>query len=870
MLYAVTLLPKMAWFAASYRLRATRRSPPDRASLLGECIARFCIASGPLYIKIGQILSTRSDLFGPDTIAALQQLQDDVPAADEPAVRKLLGEAFGNGYESVFESFNYVPLASASIAQVHEVRLKGGERAAVKLVKPGVSRRLRKSLRSIARLAGLAHAMVPSLRHFNMPVRVAELRELLLPQVDMEVEARNMTALARNFANHPFVIIPRVHAALTRPSVLTMEYMEGIPGRDFEQVGIPRAQLARRFQDAIYTMLYMHGVAHGDPHPGNVRFTADGKVIFLDFGITVYVTEAEKWGLASFFFASIRHEWDLATTRFLSHFVVDKEAVRDHRQLFEDVKAVILRHFYEIADQWKTDEFFWDISQALRRHGANYTPNFTKVELTLTTCEGFGKQIDPDIDVWANSRRFSDKYSPYMNDDVRQRFDGHFQRTTPATLAMRDDAQQFMIASIHMNRYFFPCTYPMFARRAQGCQIEDVDGNRYIDLTGGYGPHILGYAHPAIVAAQQEAVAEGCLNAVGNPSEVELTRLLVDAFPGSGYACLSNSGTEAVIQALRICRAYRQRGKVAKCEGQYHGFSDQAMVSSWFQQRGPVERPEPVAGCPGTPDDTVSNTVVLQYGHPESLRVLRERAEEIDCLILEPLPFSVGRLDTEFLQQLRAACTELDIPLVFDEVVSGFRVCYGGAQTLANVTPDLTVLGKIIGGGMPCGAVVGSRKLMEIARSTADPFRDYETRVFLGGTMSGNSLSAASGAAMLTYLRDHPEVYQTLHAKSEWLLERLTSIARALQVPARIKSMRSIFTVSFSHRETRFYREIQGGSDYKASIALAYYMRTHGVYMPELHFLALSDAHMPADLEQVCEAFRQSLTEMKRDGFFVD
>jgi glutamate-1-semialdehyde 2,1-aminomutase len=159
---------------------------------------------------------------------------------------------------------------------------------------------------------------------------------------------------------------------------------------------------------------------------------------------------------------------------------------------------------------------------------------------------------------------------------------------------------------------------------------------------------------------------------------------------------------------------------------------------------------------------------------------------------------------------------------------------------------------------------------MEIARSTADPFRDYETRVFLGGTMSGNSLSAASGAAMLTYLRDHPEVYQTLHAKSEWLLEQLTSIARALQVPARIKSMRSIFTVSFSHRETRFYREIQGGSDYKASIALAYYMRTHGVYMPELHFLALSDAHMPADLEQVCEAFRQSLTEMKRDGFFVD
>ena len=869
MFAGLALFPVGLWNALLYWIGSVGKSRQEKDQILGERIVRFCQTMGPLYIKFGQIMSTRSDAFSADTIRELQRLQDDVPPSRKRDVDAVLKEAYGLERENVFAWFGEEPIASASIAQVHEARLKTGERVAVKIVKRRVPAALRANLRFLAGAVKIMHALVPPIRHFNGPARIRELAALLAPQIDMKREGRNMRHVARNFSNHPFVIIPDVHEAYCAERVLVMDYVEGIPGRDFDQVALPRAQLARRLQDAVYTMLYMHGVAHGDPHPGNVRFTKDGKIIFLDFGITVHVSEAEKWGLASFLFASIRQEWDLATERFLVHFVIQNGQARDRRTLFEDVKAVIVHYFHEIADEWRTADFFADITAVLKRHEAEYTPNFTKVELALASCEGFGTQIDPDIDVWANSRRFSDKYSPYMNDGVREQFNEFFQSHTPRTMAMRDDAEQFMIASIHMNRYFFPCTYPMFAKKAYGCRIEDMDGNVYIDLTGGYGPHILGYAHPEIVVAQTQLVADGCLNAMGNSGEVELARMLVDAFPGMDYACLSNSGTEAVIHALRICRAYRNRGKVAKCEGHYHGFSDQAMVSSWFQQRGPVERPDAVAGCPGTPRETVNNTIVLQYGHEESFRILRERAEEIDCVIMEPLPFSMGSMNVEFLNEMRSLCTELDIPLVFDEVVSGFRVAYGGAQTTAGVTPDLTILGKIIGGGMPCGAVVGTRKLMQIARSTADPFRDYETRVFLGGTMSGNSLSAGSGLAMLRYLKAHPEVYTKLDEHTTWMKSALMAVADRLDVPLRVKAIRSIFTVSFSHRDVQFYREIMGGSDYKASIALAYYMRKHGVYMPELHFLALSYAHTREDLEIVLKAFEISLQEMKDDGFFV-
>jgi glutamate-1-semialdehyde 2,1-aminomutase len=304
-------------------------------------------------------------------------------------------------------------------------------------------------------------------------------------------------------------------------------------------------------------------------------------------------------------------------------------------------------------------------------------------------------------------------------------------------------------------------------------------------------------------------------------------------------------------------------------EGHFHGFSDMGMVSSWFRFAGSKHRPEPIAGTEGSDRGTVENTLILQYGHIEGLERLREEAATLACVICEPMPSSLANYDTEFLQALRTICTELDIPLIFDEVVTGFRVTYGGSQKLTGITPDLTCVGKIIGGGLPCGGVVGSRKLIDIARSSQDPFFDYEHKVFVGGTMSGNTLSCAAGVAALSHLKQNPEIYVELDRKTNWLADEFRKTATSKGISCRVNARHSIFSLNFTHRTAKFYRDKLAGSNFKATIALAYYMRKHGVYMPELHSFLLSAAHTQEDLEKISFAFEQSLEEMLADDLFV-
>ncbi len=831
---------------------------------------RFLTRMGPVYVKIGQILATRSDLIPEVWISELKILQDAMPYMSERATKAAIERQLGQPIEQAFAHFDLKPVASASIAQVHFATLHSGEAVAVKLVRDGVERRITVNLSLLRFLVMAVELISPSARQLALSGRFNELSQLLLMQVDLEVEGLSQEEVRRNFDGHAYVRIPKVHRDLSNRKMLVMERVDGHSGVRIDTISFNRAKLAQRLQDTIYTMLYMHGVCHGDPHPGNLFFSDHGEVYLVDFGITVRLSEEEKWGLSSFYYACTRRDWDLAIDRFTDHFVENRHKIDQNYDEYRELIGKVLRfHFDESTNQWSTITYFKDLNAVLRRYNARYSYNFTKVELVFLSCEGFARQIDPNIDIWANARAFTDRYSPYMSDEIKLRFDKFFGQKIPSSIAQRDEASRFLVAPTHIHRYFFPSRYPVFVRRATGGEIEDLDGNLYIDLSGGYGPHILGYGHPVVASAIQDEAAKGGVNAIGNLPEVELAKMIVDAFPSVDKAVLCNSGTEAVLMAVRICRASRRRSRVAKFEGHYHGWSDLGMVSSWFRFSGEKHSPKPIAGTLGCDTQAVDSTLILQYGHLNGLEVLRHHADELACVLVEPMPASVAKMDVDFLQALRDLCTELGIPLVFDEVVSGFRVAYGGAQTLAKINPDITCLGKIIGGGLPCGCVAGKSELINVARSSDDPFFDYENKAFVGGTMSGNSISCAAGTAVLRYLKGHMELYDDLAEKSRWLSSRLSEVAAQHGVAIRIAGNSSIFSLVFSHRSSSLFRDKQAGSNFKATIALAYYMRKHGIYMPELHSFLLSAAHTWEQLNAVADAFDTSIGEMAEDGFFV-
>jgi glutamate-1-semialdehyde 2,1-aminomutase len=859
-----------SYYFIGYWLSTKRKTDKSLDKLQGEWIHRFMLHMGPLYIKIGQILATRSDLLPPAVISQLRSLQDDVPPSDKKHVQEILLNAYGESPDKVFKEFSYQPIASASIAQVHKAVLHTGQKVAVKIVKRNTRQKMWQNLAVVELLLRILHNLHAPIKRLNLPARFAEIKHLLIVQTDMSREAEQQEAIRFNFKEHPYVHVPATIKEFSTPDILVMEFVEGIRGKNSHDVKLPPAQLARRLQDTIYTMLYFDGLSHADPHPGNVFFTEDGKIIFVDFGLTVQLSEDEKWGLSSFYYACTRQEWQIAVSRFTEYFVTQKEyLLKNWNQYQRDMEEVLRLHFDANKNRWSTVSYFHDINTLLKKYNAQYTTNFTKVEFVFISCEGFVSQIDPDIDIWENARKFTDRFSPYMSPKVKQSFDSFFLKKIPRSIEMRDRAKASLVAPTHLDRYFFPSAYPLFVKKAEKGKIEDTDGNIYVDLSCGYGPHILGYAHPCIKTALASAIENGSVNAMGHESEVLLAETLTGAFPSSGKAIFSNSGTEAVIQAIRLCRAYRKRDKVAKFEGHYHGFSDQGMVSSWFRFTGPKYKPEPIRGTLGSHTAIVKNTIILQYGEIAGLDRLREEADDIACVILEPMPTSLAEYDVAFLKSLRVLCDELDIPLIFDEVVSGFRVTYGGVQNLAGVSPDLTCLGKIIGGGLPCGAVVGRRDLVDIAKTSGDPFIDYESKAFVGGTMSGNSLTCTTGLAVLTYLKNHSEIYTQLKDQTDWLAGELRRIAKQYDVPFKTKGNRSIFSMAFTYKSAKLYREKQSGSNFKANLALAYYMRKYGVYMPELHTMMLNAMHTQEDLSTVCQAFDKSLEEMVADGFFI-
>ncbi len=299
-----------------------------------------------------------------------------------------------------------------------------------------------------------------------------------------------------------------------------------------------------------------------------------------------------------------------------------------------------------------------------------------------------------------------------------------------------------------------------FVKEARGSKIIDYDGNEYVDVTMAYGPLILGHSHPVVVEAAEKAIRNGTVYAIAHETEVRWAEIMVDSIPCAERVAFVNSGTEATMHAIKMARARSGKDRIAKFEGGYHGVHECAQVSSIMApQMGPVEDPESVPDTPGIPQAFVDQVLTLSYLQPESLDKIKKHSDELAAVIIEPVPSSFPVDMGDYLRELRRVTSECGVLLIFDEVISGFRLRYGGAQEYFGITPDIATYGKIMGGGFPAGAIAGSVDALQPIITSGNPLQDFQEKLLIVGTFSGNPVTASAGIATLEYLREHPEIY---------------------------------------------------------------------------------------------------------------
>ena len=328
---------------------------------------------------------------------------------------------------------------------------------------------------------------------------------------------------------------------------------------------------------------------------------------------------------------------------------------------------------------------------------------------------------------------------------------------------------------------------PLFIERAAGSKIYDVDGNEFIDFVCSWGPMILGHNHPTVVEAVQKALANGTSFGAPTPLEVELAELVTEALPAVEKVRFVNSGTEATMSAIRLARGYTGKNVVVKFDGCYHGHADSFLVKA-----GSGVITLGIPGTPGVPEDIVKNTVSIPYNNIDILeKTLRDDSLDIACVIIEPVAANMGVVlpQPNFLQKLRDLTSELGILLIFDEVITGFRLSYGGAQEKFNIMPDLTCMGKIIGGGLPVGAYGGKKEIMAHIAP--------EGPVYQAGTLSGNPLAMAAGVATLKILKE-PGFYQDLNDKAEKFANELQQLAAKYVPQTTLNRAGSVMTTFFT------------------------------------------------------------------------
>jgi glutamate-1-semialdehyde 2,1-aminomutase len=395
---------------------------------------------------------------------------------------------------------------------------------------------------------------------------------------------------------------------------------------------------------------------------------------------------------------------------------------------------------------------------------------------------------------------------------------------------------------------------PVFIARGHGPYLEDIDGHRYLDYIGSWGPLILGHAHPRVVQAVTEALGQGASFGAPTERETELAELIKGALPSVELVRMVSSGTEAAMSAVRLARGFTKRDIIVKFAGCYHGHVDALLVSA-----GSGALTHGVPTSPGVPEGCTRDTLVLRYNDTDGLRAaFRAHGDRIAGVMLEPVVGNMGLVvpAREFLAELRRLTHQHGALLIFDEVMTGFRLAYGGAQQLFGVTPDLTVLGKIVGGGLPVGAYGGRADVMNCI-SPAGP-------VYQAGTLSGNPLAMAAGIATLRELKERPP-YEGLERLSATLCAGLDEAATAAELPHQLNRCGSMWTLFFTARPVTDLDSAKG-SDTARFARFFWAMLERGIYLPCSQFEAafVSAAHTAEQIARTVEAAREALREVAR------
>lgn len=394
---------------------------------------------------------------------------------------------------------------------------------------------------------------------------------------------------------------------------------------------------------------------------------------------------------------------------------------------------------------------------------------------------------------------------------------------------------------------------PLFFKSASGAYLTDEDGNKYIDLINSWGPMILGHAHPEVTAAIAERLSYSTSFGAPTELEVKMAELLISMVPAAEMVRMVSSGTEACMTAIRLARGYTGKNKIIKFEGCYHGHSDALLAKA-----GSGLATFDIQQVPGIPSEVLADTITLAYNDITGVEAAFEKHKnEIAAVIVEPVPGNMGCIlpQNNFLQGLRTLCTDNKALLIFDEVMTGFRLAKGGVQELYGIKADLATFGKIVGGGMPVGAIAGSAEIMSYLAPVG--------KVYQAGTLSGNPVAMIAGFTTLSILNNKPELYKQLESTTSILAQGLTNAGKQTNVPITVNQLGSMISLHFTDKPVNNFADA-AAADNERFKKYFHFMLQHGIYLPpspfETWFISIAITHEEVNKIVVAtEAFLKSL-----------